>query len=329
MFLLEVIGLEKKEERGNGLIDINFTQKKLEKLAIAGETGSGKSTLLKIIAGLIQPDGGKVLFEDKKVKGPLEELIPGHKGIAYLSQDFALPHFLTVEQVLIYANPLLDADAEKDEAAHELYATCKITHLLKRRTDQLSGGERQRVALTRLLLTQPRLLLLDEPFSNLDMVHKTLLKGVINEICERMHITCTIISHDPIDTLSWANTIIVMKDGKIVQQAPPEEIYKQPKNEYVAGLFGKYNLLPPSLSKALLGARDKTKGREGLFIRPEHFIITKNEKNLSVKGIVGKISFFGSYYEIEMRVEGIVIIIQTNTTHYLQKGEVAFVSLGV
>ena len=329
MFLVEVIGIEKKEERGNGLSNINFTQKKLEKIAIAGETGSGKSTLLKIIAGLGQPDGGKVLFEDKRVKGPLEELIPGQKGIAYLSQDFALPHFLTVEQVLIYANPLPDALAEKDEVAKELYATCKIAHLLKRRTDQLSGGEKQRVALTKLLLTQPRLLLLDEPFSNLDMLHKSLLKSVINEISDRLNITCTLVSHDPLDSLSWADTILVMKDGAIVQHATPEEIYKQPINEYVAGLFGKYNLLPSSISKALLGARDKTKGREGLFIRPENFVITKSQKDLSAKGIVQKVSFFGSYYEIEIKVEGVVITVQTHSQLYLLKGEGVFVSLSI
>ena len=329
MFLVEVIGIEKKEERGNGLSNINFTQKKLEKIAIAGETGSGKSTLLKIIAGLGQPDGGKVLFEDKRVKGPLEELIPGQKGIAYLSQDFALPHFLTVEQVLIYANPLPDALAEKDEMAKELYATCKIAHLLKRRTDQLSGGEKQRVALTKLLLTQPRLLLLDEPFSNLDMLHKSLLKSVINEISDRLNITCTLVSHDPLDSLSWADTILVMKDGAIVQHATPEEIYKQPINEYVAGLFGKYNLLPSSIAKALLGARDKTKGREGLFIRPENFVITKSQKDLSAKGIVQKVSFFGSYYEIEIKVEGVVITVQTQSQLYLLKGEGVFVSLSI
>ena len=329
MFLVEVIGIEKKEERGNGLSNINFTQKKLEKIAIAGETGSGKSTLLKIIAGLGQPDGGKVLFEDKRVKGPLEELIPGQKGIAYLSQDFALPHFLTVEQVLIYANPLPDALAEKDEVAKELYATCKIAHLLNRRTDQLSGGEKQRVALTKLLLTQPRLLLLDEPFSNLDMLHKSLLKSVINEISDRLNITCTLVSHDPLDSLSWADTILVMKDGAILQHATPEEIYKQPINEYVAGLFGKYNLLPSSISKALLGARDKTKGREGLFIRPENFVITKSQKDLSAKGIVQKVSFFGSYYEIEIKVEGVVITVQTQLQLYLLKGEGVFVSLSI
>ncbi len=329
MFLIEVIGIEKKEQRENALTNIGFNQKKLEKIAIAGETGSGKSTLLKIIAGLTQPDAGKVLFENTRVKGPLEELIPGHKGIAYLSQDFALPHFLTVEQVLIYANPLPDALAETDEFAHQLYATCKITHLLKRRTDQLSGGEKQRVALTKLLLTQPRLLLLDEPFSNLDMLHKTQLKGVLKEISERLNITCTLVSHDPLDTLSWADTIIVIKEGAIVQQATPDIIYKQPINEYVAGLFGKYTLLPSSISKALLGARDKTKGREGLFIRPENFIITKSPKDLSVKGVVQSVSFFGSYYEIEIKVEGIVLTVQTQSQVYVTKGEGVFVSLTI
>ena len=330
MSLLEVIGIGKDEVLGNGLIAINFSQKRFEKIAIAGETGSGKSTLLKIIAGLEQPTTGQVIFEEKRVKGSLEELIPGHKGIAYLTQNFDLPHFLTVEQVLIYANPLSDAEAEKDNFAHSLYHTCRINHLLKRRTDQLSGGEKQRVALTRLLLTRPKLLLLDEPFSNLDMSHKNLLKEVVAEISEQLSITCTLVSHDPLDTLSWADKVIVMKAGRIVQSATPEEVYNKPENEYVAGLFGKYNLLPPPISKALLGARYKSTDREGLFIRPENLVITKSEKELSVKGIVNKLSYFGSYHEIEVRVEGgIYLTVQTNATNYLKKGEVAFVSLSV
>lgn len=329
MSLLEVIGIGKDDILGNGLIDINFTQKQFEKIAIAGETGSGKSTLLKIMAGLEQPTAGKVIFEEKKVRGPLEELIPGHKGIAYLKQNFDLPHYLTVEQVLIYANPLSDAEAEKDVFAHSLYHTCRINHLLKRRTDQLSGGEKQRVALTRLLLTRPKLLLLDEPFSNLDMSHKNLLKEVMAEISEQLSITCTLVSHDPLDTLSWADKIIVMNAGRIVQSATPEEVYKKPENEYVAGLFGKYNLLPPPISKALLGARYKSADREGLFIRPENLIITRSEKELSAKGIVNKISFFGSYHEIEIRVEGIYLTVKTNAVNYLKKGEVAFVSLSL
>ncbi len=115
MSLLRVTNISKKNKKGFELEKANFTQAIGQKIAIAGETGSGKSTLLKIIAGLEQPDSGTVIFEGKKVMGPLYELIPGHPGIAYLSQHFELPNFLTVEQVLIYANPLWDEVAEKDE----------------------------------------------------------------------------------------------------------------------------------------------------------------------------------------------------------------------
>lgn len=328
MKLLEVIGIEKKEERGNGLEDINFTQKRLEKIAIAGETGSGKSTLLKIIAGLTQPDAGNTFFEEVRVKGPYEELIPGHEGIAYLVQNFDIPHFLTVEQVLIYANPLSDSEAENDPFAHSLYETCRISHLLKRRTDQLSGGEKQRVALTRLLITQPKLLLLDEPFSNLDMIHKNILKEVIAEISDKLQITCILVSHDPLDTLSWADTILVMKEGKIIQKGTPEELYKKPENEYVAGLFGKYNLLPPPLSKILLGAKFKSTDKEGLFIRPEHLIVTKSEKDMAIKGIVYQTYYYGSHSELAIRVErGLIITVKTTYSHSFERGNVVYVSL--
>jgi iron(III) transport system ATP-binding protein len=167
MSFLQVIGL-------NGRI--SFTQQKARKLAIAGETGSGKSTLLKMIAGLAQPAEGEIRFRGERVLGPQERLVPGQPGIAYLSQHFELWNNYRVEEILSYANDL------SVEAAAALYAICRIDHLLARRTDQLSGGERQRIALARLLVRPPRLLLLDEPFSNLDHIHKSLLKTVIRDI---------------------------------------------------------------------------------------------------------------------------------------------------
>src|ERR1700744_572039 len=166
MELLQVDGL-------NGRI--SFTQEKGRKLAIAGETGSGKSTLLKMIAGLAEVASGEIRFEGSRVLGPLERLVPGQPGIAYLSQHFELWHNYRVEEVLSYANDL------SVEESVELYGICHIDHLLARRTDQLSGGERQRIALARLLVKPPRLLLLDEPFSNLDMIHKRSLKNIIRD----------------------------------------------------------------------------------------------------------------------------------------------------
>jgi len=227
------------------LPDSIFTLKKNQRLAIAGETGSGKSTLLKMIAGLAAPKQGSVFFEGIKVAPPQERLIPGQPGIAYLSQHFELWHNYRVAEVLEYSNDLGAVEAE------DLYRLCHIDHLLGRRTDQLSGGERQRIALARLLVRPPRLLLLDEPFSNLDMVHKRTLKKVIRNIAEKFDITTILVSHDPYDTLTWADKLIVLQEGRIVQQGPPREVYQQPLNEYIAALLGEYTLA------------------NGVFIRPE------------------------------------------------------------
>src|ERR1700738_5338245 len=130
MDLLKVWGIRKGEGRDAMLKETSFSQQKGWKIAIAGESGSGKSTLLKIIAGLVQPDAGEVVFDGGKVKGPYERLIPGHPGIAYLSQHFELRNSYRVEEVLGYANLL------SDEEAGTLYEVCRIGHLLKRKTDQ-------------------------------------------------------------------------------------------------------------------------------------------------------------------------------------------------
>jgi ABC-type sulfate/molybdate transport systems ATPase subunit len=215
---------------------ISFTQPKGQRLAIIGETGSGKSNLLKMIAGLVAPPQGTIYFEGQRVPGPLERLIPGQPGIAYLSQHFELWHNYRVSEVLSYAN-----DLDSEEAA-TLYRLCDIAHLLDRRTDQLSGGERQRIALARLLVRPPRLLLLDEPFSNLDMIHKRSLKQTIRDTAAHFGISSILVSHDPPDILSWADEVLILRDGQLIQQGPPLEVYTRPNDEYAAALLGDYTL---------------------------------------------------------------------------------------
>lgn len=304
MVLLKVSEIRKQEGDDFVLQDISFSQQHLQKIAIAGASGSGKSTLLKIIAGLIQADAGEVLFENERVKGPYEKLIPGHPGIAYLSQHFELRNNYRVEEILGYANILLPGEAET------LYEVCRISHLLKRRTDELSGGEKQRIALARLLITSPKLLLLDEPFSNLDLIHKNILKSVISDIGERLNITCTLVSHDPGDTLPWADEIFIMKDGQIIQKGSPAEIYQRPVTEYAAALFGKYNILSqPQLGTLLKLAAIET-NQKNIFIRPEHFKVVA-EGEWSLKGKVNAVYFFGSHYEIEILLSGNKITVKT------------------
>ncbi|MCA6414491.1 MAG: ATP-binding cassette domain-containing protein, partial [Cytophagales bacterium] len=215
MDLLHVKAVSKQSEHRFLLKNITFSQSRLQRIAIAGETGSGKTTLLKIIAGLEQPNSGEVIFQSKKVEGPEETLVAGHPSIAFLPQYFELPKFLRVEQVLSYASHVSSGEANR------LFRLCQIEKLLLRKTNELSGGERQRIALCRLLIGQPSLLLLDEPFSNLDMPLKSKLKDVIQNISTKLKITCLLVSHDPDDMLSWAEEIIVLKEGKVVQKGTP------------------------------------------------------------------------------------------------------------
>jgi ABC-type sugar transport system ATPase subunit len=298
--LLKVSRIRKEGDGHFVLKNISFTQKKQQKIAIVGETGSGKSTLLKIISGLVQQEEGEVWLGKEKVKGPSEKLVPGHPAIAYLSQYFELQKFLTVEQILTYANLL------SQKEANALYEICQIDHLLQRKTDQLSGGEKQRIAMARLLISSPKLLLLDEPFSHLDMVHKSTLKSVIHNISQKLNITCILVSHDPSDTLSWADKILVMKEGEIVQEGTPQKIYRQPVSEYVAGLFGKYTLMTPELVKVFLpGAKIKR-----AFLRPEDFSMTKKGEK-TTKGKVKRVNFLGGYCEVDVSLLETIITVRT------------------
>ena len=319
MDFLKVSGIHKQIDRGFSLSNIDFRQQASQKIAIAGETGSGKSTLLKIIAGLEQPDAGMVIFEGKRVRGPLEELVPGHPRIAYLSQHFELRTNYRVEEVLEYANKLTEQEA------YTLYKVCRIDHLLKRRTDQLSGGEKQRIALARLLTTRPGLLLLDEPFSNLDMIHKSILKSVIRDIGEELNISCIMVSHDPLDTLSWADEILIMKDGKILQQGTPEELYHRPVNIYAAALLGNYNLISSAKAVYLTEQAGKPVPGKKLMLRPEQFRISK-VPNAHLKGEISHMGFLGAYYELQVVSGDDTLLVRTTESDF-QAGDTVYLSV--
>ena len=315
MDFLEVSHISKQQHGAYILKDVSFTQQQFQKLVIAGETGSGKSTLMKITGGMGQADSGTVMLEGKRVKGALEVLIPGHPGTAYLSQHFELRNNYRVEEILSYANKLTN------EAAGEIYDVCRITHLLKRKTDQLSGGEKQRIAMARLLISSPGLFLLDEPYSNLDMIHKNILKNVISDMGARLGITCMLISHDPSDILPWADVILVMKEGEIVQQGTPKEIYNQPVNEYVAALFGKYNLITPAKSGILEGLPGIMRNGKNIFIRPEDLKIVRNKKD-AISGKIRELAFYGSYLEAEVALGNELLTIKTTDARLKKNGMV-------
>ncbi|MGZ3915523.1 MAG: ABC transporter ATP-binding protein [Flavisolibacter sp.] len=319
MSFLQLSGVSRREEGTFLVRDVSFKQEKNRKLAIAGATGSGKTTLLKMIAGLIQPSEGAVFFEGQKVLGPEERLLPGHPGIAYLSQHFELRNHYRVSEIIAMARQLPEA------AVDQICRVCRIDHLLGRWTHQVSGGEKQRIALARLLVTAPRLLLLDEPYSNLDIIHKTVLKTVIDEVADQLGTTCLLVSHEPLDSLSWAEELMVLREGAVVQQAGPEEIYRQPLDEYVAALFGKFNILSPALAKAFSAFTDIEMNRINSFIRPEDFKIVPDE-GAGLRAQVTRTVFMGSYHEAELLVAGHRVTVNTGTAA-LTRGGVAYLSL--
>ncbi len=301
--LLRVENISKTEGNNQILHPISFELPAQRKLAIVGETGSGKSTLLRIIAGHIAPDTGKVYFNQERVWSPPVTLLPGHKGIAYLSQHYELRNNYKVHELLSYQNAL------SPESAAQLYQVCQVDHLLLRKNDELSGGERQRIALAKLLVGVPQLLLLDEPFSNLDIPHKQIINAVVHAISEQLKTTCILVSHDPVDTLSWADEIMVLKNGQVVQYSTPKEIYYRPANAYVAGLFGAYTLLEGSkhpFRKYWPLSDSSTK----ICIRPEQLIIT-DEPARAIDCVVEKVLFCGSYYSITAKHGDYLLVIHT------------------
>lgn len=313
--LLETRDIRKKEGENETLRGVSVQVRAHKKLALAGETGSGKTTLLKIMAGLIAPASGTVLFEGRRVKGPDERLIPGEPQIAYLSQQFEFPNQYRIEEILNFENKL------PPEEASMLYQVCRIDGLMQRKNIEVSGGERQRIALARLLIRAPKLLLLDEPFSNLDAGHKAILKSVIHDIGERLKITCVLVSHDGMDVLSWASEIIVLQNGNIVQQDRPEEVYYHPANAYVAGLFGSYNRVTP---KQLSLFNKFVKGDQ--LMRPEAFFLVP-QSDYAVCGIVKRSHFFGGHYEIEIELDDDGSLLTVRSHKEVQKGTRVWISL--
>jgi ABC-type sulfate/molybdate transport systems ATPase subunit len=303
--LLAVTRISLIQKDKSVLKDISFTLRAGQKIVIAGETGSGKSSLLKIIAGIEQPTAGEVLLNQIRVKGPADQLVPGHSHIGYLSQHFELPKFLRVEQVLEYATQV------SKSMAIRIFSICRINHLMQRKTNELSGGERQRIAIARLLIQQPQLLLLDEPFAHLDIPLKKILKQVVDDIGAKLNISCMLVSHDPTDTLPWADEILVLRNGQLVQYGTPREIYQSPKNEYVAGLFGHYTMLDIAWIKKL-GIKTRNKK---VFLRPEQLsLATKKKKSCSA--VISSIQYLGQATLLEVKCSQKSFLIQSVTGRY-------------
>ena len=290
--MLEVAGLQKRISAHFALENISFQQSRGECLAIAGSSGSGKSTLLRLIAGHESPDSGSIHLFGQRVLGPHEQLIPGHAGLKFLPQHCHLPHHYFVRELFSYANQW---EGEQGKALFEL---CRIGHLMDRKHTEISGGEQQRIALALLLISSPQWLLLDEPFSHLDPINKSILQQVLNDVARQFSITYLLCSHHPEDIFAWANRLLILRDGKIVSEGQPASLYFQPTDAYVAGLLGDYQELSIELSELL--NLPTPKSLRNRLVRPEMLEISPDPSFNAVEAVITHVRFAGkgTFYEV-------------------------------
>jgi len=222
------------------LNSISFSLSKGKNLALIGESGCGKSTLLKLIYGLYDLDEGQIFWNDIEVLGPKYHLIPGMPFMKYLAQDFDLMPFITVaENVGKYLSNFFPE--EKKARIAELLEIVEMTEYTNVKAKFLSGGQMQRVALARVLALEPEVLLLDEPFSHIDNFRKNSLRRKLFGYLKEQQITCIVATHDSTDVLAFADEVAIIKEGKIIESGIPKFIYDNPRDKYVASLFGDVN----------------------------------------------------------------------------------------
>lgn len=284
--------------------NVSFTITKGQNIAIIGESGCGKSTLLKLMYGLYDLDRGVITYNEKPILGPKYNVIPGEDYIKYLAQDFDLMPYITVEEnVGKFLTNMFPQ--EKKARVQELLDMVEMTAFAKVKAQFLSGGQQQRVALARVLALEPEIILLDEPFSQIDSFRKNSLRRNLFRYLKEKGVTCIIATHDSIDALSFSDETIVIQNGKIVVKGESKTIYENPANKYIASLFGEVNELRLSQLIALEGDEDNS-----LLLYPHQLKVVDNGM---MQVVVKQCYFKGSHYLIKAAFERRAIFFDHDT----------------
>jgi len=218
---------------------------------LVGPSGCGKSTLLRLIAGLDEPSGGRIFFNDEDVT----HLPTQQRNAVMCFQSYALWPHISVREHIRFGLSIRRIDrAEQEPRIERVLGLVQMRELADRKPNQLSGGQQQRVALARALAVEPRCLLLDEPLSNLDAKLRHEMRSEIRRICKSAEFTTIYVTHDQKEALSIADRIAILKDGRLMQVGTPAELYNRPKSAFVADFIGSTNLL----SGTVLGRSGRT-----------------------------------------------------------------------
>ncbi len=275
-----------------------------ELVALLGPSGCGKTTLLRLIGGLDLPDAGAISVDGTLLNGPGTFVPPERRRVGMVFQDYALFPHLDVAANVAFG---LARGVDKRGRTAELLELVGLPGLQKRMPHELSGGQQQRVALARALAAEPRLLLLDEPFSNLDPSIRTRVRGEVRELIRAVGITAIFVTHDQDEALSLADRVAVMVSGRVLQQGSPRDIYSSPATRTVAEFIGQPNFLPGEADgmsvTCELGTFALSRPASGpvdVMVRSEDIVRAPEGREATIE----QVSYFGHEEVVRLRLPG-------------------------
>lgn len=280
------------------LKSVNFYAESGQFVTILGPSGCGKSTLMRVLSGLEKHDAGEIYIGDKEVS----KADPAKRGVGMVFQNYALFPNLNVHDNLAFGLALQKLPKKEIEARiEEILQTVQLSDKVKSYPHQLSGGQCQRVALARCLVTKPKVLLLDEPLSALDAKIRKELRKDLKRLQRELGITTIMVTHDQEEAMSLSDAIYLMNGGNIVQSGTPDEIYRRPKNCFVASFIGHYNILSPqSVSNLFPNLGPVEDCHYG--IRPEAFHDQYVDGALKVTAKLCDVSLMGNILQYTLNV---------------------------
>lgn len=291
---IDVRGLDKRFGDVTALAGFDLQVEQGHTMTLLGPSGCGKTTALRVIAGFERPDSGMVAVGGIEVAGPGLHVPPENRSVGMVFQDYALFPHMTVSANVSYG--LLRSDSARARArVGEVLELVGLTGTEKRMPHELSGGQQQRVALARALAPRPAVILLDEPFSNLDASLRQRVRRELKAILEEARATALFVTHDQEEALSLSDLVAVMRDGQVVQFSSPPELYRVPSDPWVAGFLGDADFIPARASRGQVETIVGTfttphEGRVLVMFRPEHVLLAAQHDG---EAVVIRREFFG------------------------------------